>query len=415
MKNGTEKTNSATTITSKKTNSNKGKKATDKTKKTVTAKKSVAVAKNSAKNKKNVSKKTATSKKTVAARTENKRKANTFVVQNGADIKEAGIWRNFWKCLKKYFVFSGRASRYEYFAFNMTYFFITIALSFLGIFFSLFYHLGILCTLLFIIPSLSVLSRRLHDIGKNLWNGLFNWVVYGAVAGLIVGGGVFFFTHVQAKLAFLVSLPYFLLTLVIFSICAAIRWLIYVCRRGNQETNKYGDVPALNNPKSEKTAFWMIICYFSLNVFCAIVGIVMEYTYKEGLRQNALQTEKEFIAVQQAINDVYARENSYVWLNNQTVLDLRLVPPEMHVLDGMGIISAFGLPVSFYGFLESYIIVVDGIDRDICHTILKTPWRLQKLHTIQIRQNQGRAVALTNSSQCYPCDKGGCEIAWILQ
>ncbi len=74
------------------------------------------------------------------------------------------------QALKKYFVFSGRARRSEYWYFALFNFIIIIALQFLanivGDIAALL--LGIYALFVFI-PGLSVLVRRLHDVGKSGW------------------------------------------------------------------------------------------------------------------------------------------------------------------------------------------------------------------------------------------------------
>ena len=79
--------------------------------------------------------------------------------------------------LKKYAVFSGRARRKEYWMFilfNMIFALIAMALDkILGIEFDcLYYHYGPIYTIYILavfIPSLAVLIRRLHDVGKSGW------------------------------------------------------------------------------------------------------------------------------------------------------------------------------------------------------------------------------------------------------
>lgn len=406
------KTNSA----GRKTTTAKTKKQTETTaKKTSTAKRSTKTASKAA-----MKKTAATTKKAKpAAKNRNADISADMAVKETpaatAKLTETGIWKNFWKCLKKYFTFSGRASRYEYFSFGLCFFFITLVTSILGAFFQFLSWVSTLCYLLLIIPMFAVLSRRFHDIGKNLWNGFFNWIVYGLISALIVGTVFVIFSAAPVKLAVFGALQYALITFVLFGIAASLRCLVYVCRRGQTETNQYGDVPVLNNPATEKTAFWIIVFYFSLNIFVYVLTSVLTYAYQKDLQENALKTEAQFILSQRAIDKIYTEELSYTWLNNQSALDLQLLPPDMPVAGGTGIVSALGLPVNFYGFLESYLIVMWNVDTDTCHTILNTPWRLHGLQLVQIRQNQAPAVALTNASQCYPCMDGNCEISWIIQ
>ena len=85
-------------------------------------------------------------------------------------------------CLKKYFIFSGRAKRSEFWWFYLFTIIVTVvytlfvepllfAWMFDGGDFNLFifYVMANLMILLFMIPILAVGSRRLHDIGKSGW------------------------------------------------------------------------------------------------------------------------------------------------------------------------------------------------------------------------------------------------------
>ncbi|WP_221391287.1 DUF805 domain-containing protein [Dyadobacter sp. NIV53] len=80
----------------------------------------------------------------------------------------------FIKVLKNYAVFTGRARRSEYWYFFLFYIIISIAVAFLdsmlgskmangsGI-------LGSVLTIAFLIPSIAVGVRRMHDVGKSGW------------------------------------------------------------------------------------------------------------------------------------------------------------------------------------------------------------------------------------------------------
>lgn len=74
--------------------------------------------------------------------------------------------------LKKYFDFQGRASRKEYWMYQLLIF---IALSVINIIGVLFMQSGYLATIIFIpaiIPSIALTVRRLHDINKP-WTWIF--------------------------------------------------------------------------------------------------------------------------------------------------------------------------------------------------------------------------------------------------
>ena len=99
------------------------------------------------------------------------------------------LWDYYVIVIKDYANFKGRARRKEYWGFVLFNFIITIALSiFVGVAnkaetlataLYYLYGLGIL------IPSLAVLIRRLHDIGKSGWWWLLVFTIVGVVPVLI--------------------------------------------------------------------------------------------------------------------------------------------------------------------------------------------------------------------------------------
>ncbi len=70
--------------------------------------------------------------------------------------------------LKKYFVFSGRARRKEYWMFALFNFIIAIVLGVVGGILGT-AIIGMLYSLAVLIPGIAVTFRRLHDIGKSGW------------------------------------------------------------------------------------------------------------------------------------------------------------------------------------------------------------------------------------------------------
>ena len=80
--------------------------------------------------------------------------------------------------LKKYAVFSGRATRSEYWYFVLVDFIVSIVLGLLGLeLISLLYRLFVL------IPSWAVFCRRMHDINRSGWSWLWGLL---PIIGLII-------------------------------------------------------------------------------------------------------------------------------------------------------------------------------------------------------------------------------------
>lgn len=190
-----------------------------------------------------------------------------------ANIKNE-IIKSFISAYAKYFTFSGRTSRYEYFAFMLTFIATLVILIAASIFISPFiFLLYILFIVLSIIPMLALTNRRLHDTGRNLWNGLFNWYVYSAVFGVVSIGVIYtiIYTALSAKL----MLIFYGISLLLI-LFAQIRYLVFICKRGGTEENKYGKAPVLNDAEHEKTAFWMIVIFFVITIIFNIISFMLD-------------------------------------------------------------------------------------------------------------------------------------------
>ena len=82
--------------------------------------------------------------------------------------------------------FNGRASRQEYWMFNLFNFIFTIVVGFIDGFLSLGF-LSLLYVLAILIPGLAVFVRRLHDVNKSGWWFFINFIpIIGAIWMLIL-------------------------------------------------------------------------------------------------------------------------------------------------------------------------------------------------------------------------------------
>lgn len=177
----------------------------------------------------------------------------------------SSLWQWFMVAMKKSFVWRGRATRMEFWGFYMfsciISLVISMALSVVQIPFTLEYELkgnsdymlnasywespgGILQILqfvvsfIFIIPTISVGVRRLHDLGKS---GAFLGVFFAMVAAFYGSIAALIYNLAEQKnydsLGLWVCLT---LALAAFIIGMSIRLLIYYCRDSQQGRNQYG-------------------------------------------------------------------------------------------------------------------------------------------------------------------------------
>lgn len=78
--------------------------------------------------------------------------------------------------LKNYAGFSGRARRTEYWMFALVNFVITLVLEILAVVARPLLFIEVIYGLAVLVPSLAVLSRRLHDTDKSFW-----WALIGII------------------------------------------------------------------------------------------------------------------------------------------------------------------------------------------------------------------------------------------
>ena len=88
-------------------------------------------------------------------------------------------------CFKKYFDFTGRARRSEYWWFMLFVAIVSSIFNYGGLLVPALSYVGALCSLAFFIPQLSVMTRRLHDTGRSGW-----WVLLLALLSIAVLGAM---------------------------------------------------------------------------------------------------------------------------------------------------------------------------------------------------------------------------------
>ena len=89
---------------------------------------------------------------------------------------------------KKYAVYEGRASRAEFWWFQLFYFLVSLGAMILdaaagfGADSGPFY---VICVLVFITPAICVTIRRLHDTGKSGWQQLWIYTIIGVIPVIV--------------------------------------------------------------------------------------------------------------------------------------------------------------------------------------------------------------------------------------
>ena len=131
----------------------------------------------------------------------------------------------------KYFTFSGRARRSEYWFFYLFTIMINVPLSILSLAVPELVILGNIVSIGLFFPSLCVTVRRFHDIGKSGWNILLFTVlpiVVYAVATII---------------SIAIGTPLLIFFAAIFLIAMIVVYIIWMCRDSEPGYNKWGPNP----------------------------------------------------------------------------------------------------------------------------------------------------------------------------
>ncbi len=170
-------------------------------------------------------------------------------------------------CLRKYVVFSGRATRAEFWWWALAVVIVSVVLGAADAViealagwegFSLLSGIFSLATLL---PNLAVTARRLHDIGKSGW-WLLLWIVLGLgpwliLAGLVIGAWYSTFYAVSSSagpVEFVVNLLFGfalvwilailgLIFAILVSVAIVVWEIVWLTRQGNAGPNRYGPDP----------------------------------------------------------------------------------------------------------------------------------------------------------------------------
>ncbi len=84
-------------------------------------------------------------------------------------------------CFKKYGVIEGRASRSEYWFFVLFYTVVIVVLELLTLVNSTFVTIFLIARIGFIIPTITVTTRRLHDVNRSGWWQLISFTIIGFI------------------------------------------------------------------------------------------------------------------------------------------------------------------------------------------------------------------------------------------
>jgi uncharacterized membrane protein YhaH (DUF805 family) len=149
--------------------------------------------------------------------------------------------------MRRYFEFSGRSSRYEFWLFVLFMIIFSVVASFLDalIFGGAGEGVGILSplvSLVHLVPSVAVSVRRLHDIDRTGWWVLLAFVPLAVMVVLFAGSAAMMMSDSDAGMAGM-GMSMALVGIVYLAVLVVL--IVFYCTRGTPGANRFGPEPAV--------------------------------------------------------------------------------------------------------------------------------------------------------------------------
>lgn len=270
--------------------------------------------------------------------------------------KKRGIFGCYIEAFKKYFQFSGRASRYEYWSFILIDWLVSILFAICSIKLS---HIVTVYALLSFIPSLAVSFRRLHDVGKSGWYITAPWLL------LVVG----YIAFAIPEYAGYTSAWYTVIGGIICVGCVAVMFLAFCwkCMKGSSEANKYGAPVQDDDAKGKTIMIIVVACWVLLVGGVMLIGGISGYS-KAMKKYKMNQTAEQINMLVTNIRTMYIDEETYTSLNNSVVSAEEMVTPDMYDKNGE-LSNVYDGKIVVLGDEDKFSIVYENLPQEDCYAL----------------------------------------------
>lgn len=304
------------------------------------------------------------------------------------------ILRAYGSAFKSYFKFSGRATRYDFWGFKLIDFAISSALSILAAFWNPIYFLSGLYWLATIFPSLSLTSRRLHDVGKSFW-----WF-WGSILLIVLSSVCGAMSDYAGNDAVFFSVLYILVVLV--TVVYSFYLLYLACKKSSGDT-KFGE-PLKEDDVYVKRSRWFIVAYFAI-IAALILSVAVIAGYSKAMGKYKVNKAVDQIAMLQAnVHELFKNSDSYDGLSAAFVVEAGAVPEDM--LGETQLVNPFGGLVGVMGHDKMFMIIYSDVPLDACKYLSEQNWGNSLL---EMSYNFGEA------QNCQQCVEQGCELGWVFK
>ena len=304
------------------------------------------------------------------------------------------ILRAYGGAFKNYFKFSGRATRYDFWGFKL----IDLAVTFvLSIFVALWSPVSILSGLYglaTIFPSLTLTSRRLHDVGRSFWWfwGSILLIVLTAVCGAM--------NEYAGEAALFFSILYILIVLatIIYSF-----YLLYLTCKKSSNSTKYGK-PLKEDDVYVKRSKWFVATYFAI-IATLILSVIAIAAYSQAMEKFKInKTSDQVSMLQTNIHELFKKSDSYNGLSVAFATEAGIIPDDM--LSETQLVNPFGGLVGVMGQDNLFLIVYSDVPQEACEELSSQNWGAS---LVNLTYNFGEA------QNCQQCVEQGCELGWVFK
>ena len=304
------------------------------------------------------------------------------------------ILRAYGGAFKNYFKFSGRATRYDFWGFKLIDLAVTFVLSIFAALWNPISALSGLYGLATIFPSLSLTSRRLHDVGKSFW---WFWLQLLLLV-VTVACGAMNATAEEGSVVIAVLYIIVAFVTIIYSF-----YLLYLTCKKSSDNSKYGE-PLKEDDAYVKRGKWFVVAYFAI-IALLVLSVVGVAVYSQAMEKNKINKAADQVSMLQAnIHELFAKSESYNGLSAPFAVEAGIVPQDM--LGETQIINPFGGFVGVMGQENLFLIVYSDVPQEACEELSNQNWGES---LVDLTYNFGEA------KNCQECTKYGCELGWVFK
>lgn len=278
---------------------------------------------------------------------------------------DRNIFQCYADCFIKYFQFSGRSSRYEYWSFYLVNLMISIVLSIPAL-----AVLSVIYSFAALIPGLAVAVRRMHDINKSGWKlllpiGLFllTAIALATISAVISYSSGPVAIDENIKTVIFVGLGFFGV------LGTVITYLYWMFKKGDPNANKYGPVPFVEEKRHRRVVEISAIIIILLPILGILsVGMIAGYS-KANQKVRLNKTFDQIALVMANTHTLFSNQDSYKDVNIVLLENFGALPDDMIDESHDEIVNLYGGPVRAYGDDQTFTFVYDQIPVDDCFTL----------------------------------------------